>query len=372
MPRYVKIPVNTIVTEHALPFSVFDVEGNLLAKKSQCLTDAQVANLMRHKDLFTLDKELIVALMVKPKNPPKDSRRAHKLQSPVTMVQGIYNDLKLVLETEELDNFSDLLFHLAGRVSVVCRDSIEVALATIFLPGQPNDFVKHSLNVAMLCDLVAEKLQYNERNRHLLIAAALTMDIGYVVKSANSATHPRLGKQHLIQMGIIEKEWLDIVSMHHECNNGTGFPLGLTCDEIPLGASIINLLDHFCQTFTGEYADRDQTPFKAMYEFFKDEDARFKGVLKNVLLQITGYYPPGLVVKLYSKEIAVVIRRGKKPNLVQARCITDPQGSQVTTSTLRNTENPNFAIGAIIPASMLTFNLDYTRLWGYDVKKSSI
>jgi HD-GYP domain-containing protein (c-di-GMP phosphodiesterase class II) len=56
--------------------------------------------------------------------------------------------------------------------------------------------------------------------------------------------HPGLGSEMLRRLGIND-EILGIVRHHHERCDGRGYPDGLKCDTIPLGARIVALADAF-------------------------------------------------------------------------------------------------------------------------------
>ncbi|HLQ75753.1 MAG TPA: HD domain-containing phosphohydrolase, partial [Terriglobia bacterium] len=54
--------------------------------------------------------------------------------------------------------------------------------------------------------------------------------------------HPRIGKEILEKVDRF-KDFLPIVELHHENPNGSGYPNGLTKDEIPLGVRIVHVTD---------------------------------------------------------------------------------------------------------------------------------
>lgn len=54
--------------------------------------------------------------------------------------------------------------------------------------------------------------------------------------------HPLLGRKMLEQTGAFAP-FLDIVELHHEYHDGSGYPYGLTNREIPLGVRIVQVAD---------------------------------------------------------------------------------------------------------------------------------
>ncbi len=54
--------------------------------------------------------------------------------------------------------------------------------------------------------------------------------------------HPEIGQKMLSDIGL-EKISTDIVLLHHECWDGSGYPFGLSRDEIPLEAAVVHTAD---------------------------------------------------------------------------------------------------------------------------------
>ena len=120
---------------------------------------------------------------------------------------------------------------------------------------------RHSRRVANLTDALAPQLGMSREERSTLRVAALLHDMGKIddrffdiVHSHGALTpeqraeiknHPHesadiLGPLERIHPGITR-----IVSSHHECWDGSGYPDGLERDEIPLAARLIAVADVF-------------------------------------------------------------------------------------------------------------------------------
>jgi len=68
--------------------------------------------------------------------------------------------------------------------------------------------------------------------------------------------HPQLGANIVSKINSLKK-LVPLILSHHEWVNGSGYPLGLKGDEIPLGARIISVVDAF-STITSKRPYRDE------------------------------------------------------------------------------------------------------------------
>lgn len=120
----------------------------------------------------------------------------------------------------------------------------------------------HSTRVAELAVGIARELDFSENELDVLGVAAILHDYGKigiddaVLKKNGKLTPEEYGhmKQHSrMTHDILEKIHFarkyrnvpNIAAAHHECLDGTGYPWGLTADEIPFMAKIIAVADVF-------------------------------------------------------------------------------------------------------------------------------
>ena len=111
----------------------------------------------------------------------------------------------------------------------------------------------------------------------------------------------------------------DIVSQHHERIDGSGYPKGLTGDDIEPLAQLAAVVDEFSRLGM-------PAPFGCAYATSKvlKSLARNKGLeqtLVNRLIGVLGIYPIGSLVKLKSGKLGIVSRRNPS-NLLQPQVMT--------------------------------------------------
>jgi putative nucleotidyltransferase with HDIG domain len=120
---------------------------------------------------------------------------------------------------------------------------------------------RHSRRVANLADVLAERIGIGRREHATLRVAALLHDLGKIedelfplVHSASPLTdedrekinhHPHESAAILEPLDRFHRGLTRIVTSHHECWNGGGYPQGLRGREIPLAARIISVADVF-------------------------------------------------------------------------------------------------------------------------------
>jgi HD-GYP domain-containing protein (c-di-GMP phosphodiesterase class II) len=118
-----------------------------------------------------------------------------------------------------------------------------------------------------------------------------------------------------------------LVTLHHERQDGTGYPRGLKGDQIGLYGSMAAIADSFdALTATRPYAEA-LSPSSALSFLYKERGSGFHAELVEQFIQCVGVFPVGSVVELNSGEIGIVITqnlvRRLKPRVM---VVLDPQG----------------------------------------------
>jgi putative nucleotidyltransferase with HDIG domain len=128
-----------------------------------------------------------------------------------------------------------------------------------FLEQKDVHYPGHSRRVAALAGMVTRRMGMSDAERRDVHFAALLHDIGKLLVSPDvlyapgpptEATlaalreHPTLALQLLRPISLWE-DLLPIIHSHHERWDGKGYPLGLSGEEIPVGARIVAVADAF-------------------------------------------------------------------------------------------------------------------------------
>ena len=148
----------------------------------------------------------------------------------------------------------------------------------------------HSLNVGLISRMIGKWLKFNKEDLDTLTLAGLLHDIGKtkvpeeILNKKGKLTdeeyviikqHPQFGYDILKKQPLnshIKKAAL----MHHERGDGSGYPMGLTLDEIDDYANIIAIADVYDAMTAARTYRSPLCPFQVIAEFEKDGLQKYK------------------------------------------------------------------------------------------------
>lgn len=121
-----------------------------------------------------------------------------------------------------------------------------------------------------------------------------------------------------------------LAMLHHERQDGGGYPRGLKGEQIGLYGSVAAIADTFdALTAPRPYAEA-LSPSSALSYLYKERGAGYHAELVEQFIQCVGAFPVGAVVELNSGEVGIVITqnlvRRLKPRVM---VVLDPKGNPV-------------------------------------------
>ncbi len=188
--------------------------------------------------------------------------------------------------------------HLSFRNSVICAFNQLLDLKDI------NTGV-HSTRLAEWAIRVAHKLNIPQDHSYQVEVAALLHDIGkigvpdYVLCKPSRLNdeewslmkrHSQIGADIV---GVIQQmnQVSPLIKYHHEHYDGSGYPDGLTGDQIPLGARILAVVDAYSAMTADRIYRPARPPQEARAELQRTSGSQFDPQVVSVFLQILAFRP---------------------------------------------------------------------------------
>jgi HD-GYP domain-containing protein (c-di-GMP phosphodiesterase class II) len=120
-------------------------------------------------------------------------------------------------------------------------------------------------------------------------------------------SHVSYGLEILQESGTLNQDVIDMVAHHHERYDGSGYPDGLTQDDIPSFARIAAIVDTYDAITSNRSYAAAISPSEAIRLLYQGRDAEFQAELVEAFIQAVGIYPAGTLVELSSGEVGVVV-----------------------------------------------------------------
>lgn len=346
----IRISASTVCVGKRFRFDVFDEFGQLMLMRGLPVASEHQASSIR-KNGF--------------RRPIKS-----KTLSPFAAISWLSDRLTMIEE--------DILERRDGgiwirRIHNLVKDFLEIsdtdpdaAFANIHLENRHSYFVVHSMMVGLVSSRLALARGFDQQHRFSLVAAALTHDFGIlgirnllgddeVLKPEHMALiklHGSEGVRLLKSFGIKDPAWLAAIEDHHEYLDGSGYA-GKKGDEISEAARILAIADSYSAMLRPRpYRERIYAS-EALERLYGEEFERYDRTILESLLWDLGFYPPGSLVRLASREMAVAVRN--TPGLLDSPVVavlTDPDGRPLLEPVLRDPQNPAFAIVEALDPSL--------------------
>ncbi|WP_371368767.1 hypothetical protein SRRS_22120 [Sporomusa rhizae] len=184
----------------------------------------------------------------------------------------------------------------------------------------------HSVNVAVICGVLGKWLGYSGTELKELILAGLLHDVGKTqipLEILNKPgklkpeemeimrLHTTRGYQLVRDASNIPSGVLYGILQHHERADGTGYPLGVTSDQIHKYAKIIAIADIYDAMTSDRVYHRKATPFAVVEMIVEEMFNKLDPEIGSVFLNNVRDYFVGNIVELSDGRQAEVIYLGQ-------------------------------------------------------------
>ncbi len=237
--------------------------------------------------------------------------------------EGIYEVKEIISEliidkdvkTEKVKKVVDSVINMADEKMDLIRSMNQIRSSDEYL-------YTHSMNVAMLSMLIGKWLKYEDKKLQALVQAALLHDIGKIkvpleilnkpgkltdAEYEEMKKHSEYGYRMLEEKGNISMDICLAVLMHHEREDGSGYPIGAKSNRIHDFAKIIAVADIYdAMTSERVYKERE-SPFE-VFELMEEKTIGQLSVevVLTFLNNIASYYIGDLVM-LDNGEVGEIV-----------------------------------------------------------------
>lgn len=299
-----------------------------------------LVNPIKHDDIVLIEKGV-----------PLTNKLIEKLRE-----KYIYSDIEIYFELEEYtqndlirieENFIKLTFDLEKLFSKVDKlSSIDMEdirkfsakikkslnftdsiVKNIVLYGSGKDSIyRHGVNVSALSLILGKWIGLDDKQLNLLTYASIFHDFGKI-KIDNSIinkvdkltlneinklrTHPIISYQLINKVNFLDKSVANSILMHHEREDGSGYPLGLKGDKIHPFAKIIAIADTFDAINSNRAYRSRRKPFEALQIIKEDSIGKLSYNYCTIFLNHIINYYMGENVLLSDNKICKIIQINK-------------------------------------------------------------
>ena len=188
------------------------------------------------------------------------------------------------------------------------------------------DLYTHCINVCSLSTVMALKLKMTKKQVKNIAMGAILHDIGlkYIQAPYIDVSEDELFpkdeleyKKHTIYgySSIQDENWIsdiskEIILLHHENIDGTGFPFQHNGSKIKMEIRIVSVCDEFDSLISG-IGNKQLKMYQAIEYMKVHAEREYDGAIVKKLLESVAVYPVGMQVLTNENEVGEVIRQNK-------------------------------------------------------------
>ncbi|WP_415713114.1 HD-GYP domain-containing protein [Maridesulfovibrio sp.] len=294
-----------------------DISSILSLNIGEVLIDSEKSSIQESFPQVTYSEEILFA------------REAYN--NALHCMQKIYKTIEAQGELQLTEYKKDI----SPLIDSIDRNNSAAASLTV-LARTDRYLLTHSLNTAILSAILGRYMGLSREVIEEISIAAMLMNVGQLWISPNLlqkkgklskeefheiAMHPRKGSKYLLSQHIPDSI-VKSVQSHHEKYDGSGYPEGLSGNDIPKFSRIISICDSY-DAMTSERPYREAlTPNAAIKHLYAMANSAFHPRYLESFIKCVGIYPVGCFVKLSDGRYGVVTNNTPKaPLLPQVKIV---------------------------------------------------
>lgn len=299
---------------------VFTEHGSMLLQKGTVVNNAIIEKLLSHNVnvVHVIDKTLkgIVHQPIIPK-----PQMAIAVQKVKDVFQDVLNQDHLGVKAVIPQEHFALVKEVVSMLLDIIEKSENILYSVVELIGIDSYTHRHNVNVAVLSILTAKAMGYKKHEMRDIALGALLHDIGKarinqeIIQKPSRLNdeerslveqHPVLGYkliEHIESLPYLSKQ---IVYLHHEKLDGSGYPLGLKGIEIPEYVQIVTVCDMYDAMTTNRIYREKMPNYQALDILMAECIFKISAHILKKLVGTIQMFPPGTGVVLSDERVGIV------------------------------------------------------------------
>jgi HD-GYP domain-containing protein (c-di-GMP phosphodiesterase class II) len=246
-------------------------------------------------------------------------------QEAVSSVQQVF---EMFDQTAQNINVSSINQTMAVSKKLVnaLKSNKEAKLSIANLKLYDDYTYNHSFGVSVLSIAIGLALELKTNDLYELGFCALLHDIGKmsvpieIISKPSKLTpeefeivkkHPAKGAEFFLRHNLANRRICAGVLSHHEKFDGTGYPNGLSGEDIPLFGRIISIADVYDALTSVRPYRQPSSPPEAIEYIMGSSGNAFDLTIVEAFLKKVSPYPVGSCVKLSNGEIAIIVQQNE-------------------------------------------------------------
>ena len=365
-----RINEHDLVVGESVPWDVHNEEGDLLVRKGHVISNRKQLDVLIKRGSYVSEDPAAVA--------NSGGVRPSVLRALNAANKRLDVLLHAVITSTHVGQ--ERLEDVAKIVNLAIDLQPNVALACILHNQKEGSYaIRHCIDTAVVAGIIARAMKKGPAEKQVIVAAALTMNVGMLAhqermqrtKAALAATdlavirqHTNRGVQLLRQTGVTDEAWLGCVLMHHENEDGSGYPFGKHGKDIPMDAKIISLADRYCARISVRDYRKSLVPNAALRDIMVEGKDSIDPALVSIFIKELGIFPIGTFVRLENGEIGVVTAKGGSTTTPIVDALVGPRGAPLEKVIKRDTSKPLQGVRDVLTDHEAAISFDLDQLWG--------
>lgn len=363
-----------------LPWDVYGEGDKLLLSRGQIIHSVEQLEALLERGLY-IDRSAAERMTQAQAKNERPVHRKAEVRSALRLINMVHKRLERVLyNLANEPDAQDKIVEVAKVITNAVDINSDIALASILLNQDAANYaVRHCVDTAVVALAVARAMKKTADEIDTIMAAALTINVGMLrhqdqlevkqeplneKETEIIRNHPQESVKLLQQAGITHPEWLSYVLLHHENEDGSGYPEGKGGNDIPQNARILAMADRYCAAVVHRKYRKTLMPSASMRDVLMAGGKPSDPMLAAYFIKELGTYPPGTFVRLQNEEIAVVTRRATADTAPGVHAFIGPRNTVLSIPLQRETIKKAFAIREPVSSDQITLRFSMHQLWG--------